>query len=66
MRSKLLAARTALDYGCNSIIACGLKRAPLTSAQQTGCCTIVYHAIDALLADSTQPLVGMRWERGCG
>jgi glutamate 5-kinase len=59
MRSKVRAARRALDYGCNSIIASGLKRAPLTGAQETGCCTIVCHAIDALSADSMRPLVVM-------
>jgi hypothetical protein len=60
MKSKVLAARTALYYGCNSIIAFGLKRTPLASARQTGCCTIVCHAIDTLLVDSLQPFAGIK------
>jgi glutamate 5-kinase len=59
MRSKVRAARTALEYGCSSIIASGLKRAPLTSAQQTGRCTIVCHTIDSLLMEPMRPLVVM-------
>lgn len=41
MHSKIDAARAALGYGCNSIIASGLHPSPLAHAQRTSACTVV-------------------------
>jgi glutamate 5-kinase len=65
MTTKVSASRIALEYGCSSIIASGLRPLPLSGALATGCCTVVCHHLDTALV-SEPPARARSAEAGSG